>query len=1124
MDPQRRHRTVEPVPSNLNPSSLASQARSVSTWEDIPAAGHVPGYRVFLGDIQKSSLDDRQYKLVELHNGLRAVLVHDAAADKAAACLAVTTGYMLDPDDAPGLAHFCEHMITKASGDLRRNELPMADISSGSEPYPAENDFHSFISAKGGSRNAVTGPTSTEYWFSLSPAELAGGLPRLAAFLHAPLFTESLTAREINAVDSEFKRNLQNDARRILQLTKYLSLPGHPWAKFGTGNYESLSGVGRRGDENTSEEDVLKETRRRLVAWWLQEYCASRMTLAVIGKETVDELTSLVVPHFSKIPNRGLDPRPAFKDDVWCPEHMRTVIFVETVKDYHAFSLSFQLPDLREYYTSKPASFIAHFLGHEGPGSVCAYLKKKGWLLDLSAGPTSTSRSVQFFKIHGRLTLQGYLHYQDVLHAIFAYLSLLRSSPLPLYHFAEVSTMAETRFRFKEKSQPHRYASALAHALAEPYPPQWLLSGDHLYREWDEPLVRRLLDGFVPARSRATLEAKTHLDEVVGKDVQWETEKWYGTRYAVQKYDQVFLQKVSRLLRLEELHLPAPNPFIPEDLAVQKSEVSEPAKHPTLVKRTELSQLWHKKDDQFWVPRAHVRIDIKSPLAYTTPRHAMLTRVFVDLVEDALAEVTYDADLAGLSYSVTNQIEGLTVSVGGYNDKLHVLLRTVLEKMRAVQVQPDRLRVLKEKIQHEYENFYMGQPSSLSECYATWLFMPTIWTPANKLSELHTISENDIERRRDELLSKVFLEALVNGNMTKEHSLDILSLAEECLKTAPLLPSAIPRQRSLVLPAGSDVVSRKRHANAKEINSSLSYYLQFGEATDAKLRSVLSLIAHIVREPSYSILRTAEQLGYVVISSQWSINGTQGLGMRIQSTRPPWFLELRVDAFYEAMGDKLANMSPEEFSTHKEGLLVKKLERPKNLAEETARFWGHIRSGYYDFLRHETDASVIRELTLAEVVATYDTFVRPSSGGHTRKKLSVHLLSQEMREAPPEHAPSPPPADSGAAAPSTPQVHTTTAANAAGAERGGGAVQPPLKVLLSEEDDRRGAAESMFKAGLECAPGATPVLSSAFGEYGQALAQVGGALADARASRTRTGGAPDSSNSGCAASASSARL
>ena len=60
---------------------------------------------------------------------------------------------------------------------------------------------------------------------------------------------------------------------------------------------------------------------------------------------------------------------------------------------------------------------------------------------------------------------------------------------------------------------------------------------------------------------------------------------------------------------------------------------------------------------------------------------------------------------------------------------------------------------------------------------------------------------------------------------------------------------------------GSDVVVRKRHANPKELNSSLSYYVQFGSPSDAKLRNIAALIHHIIREPAFTVLRTQEQLG-----------------------------------------------------------------------------------------------------------------------------------------------------------------------------------------------------------------------------------------------------------------------
>ncbi|KAI0764784.1 LuxS/MPP-like metallohydrolase [Fomes fomentarius] len=992
---------------------------SPTAWAHVPPSGDVPSYRVFTGDLEKPELDDRQYRVLELQNGVRAVLVHDPDADKAAACLAVTIGSMYDPIDAPGMAHFCEHMISK-----------------GSEPYPEENDFISFITTNGGARNASTSPLSTDYWFAISPAQLSGGLSRLAAFFHAPLFTESLAAREINAVDSEFKRNLQNDGRRVLQLTKELSLPGHPWRKFGTGNYATLSACGRNGGARAGEGAVMKETRRRLVEWWKAHYCASRMALAVVGRESLDELTAMVVPSFSKIPNRGLDPRPAIKEPVWGPEQRGTVIFVQTVKDYHAFSLHFELPDLREHYQTRPTSFLAHFLGHEGHGSICAYLKQKGWLLSLSAGESGDARGVQLFKVEGTLTLEGYLHYESVLHTIFSYLALLRQRAFPLapHHFAEVSTMARTRFRFREKGAPHSYASALAHSFAAPYPTEWLLSGPSQYRACDEGVLRTLLDGWRPERARVVVLAKEHREEVVvGRDVRWLTAEWYGTRYVVRRMGDALLQRLGEPGDdLEsELHLPGPNPYIPTDLSVDKVAVDEPAKYPTLIKRTEKALLWHKKDDQFWAPKARFRILIKTPLAYATARHSILTR------HDALSEVTYDADLAGVSYSIENHEEGITVRVGGYNDKLDVLLRTVLEKLRGLVARPDRLQVVQEKIKREYENFYLGQPSELSAKFGRWLLIPTLWTPKEKLTELPHICADDVERHRDDLLSKVCIEALVTGNLTRERALDMLAIAQECLQSRPLLSSEIPILRSLLLPTGSSFVLRKQHENPKEVNNSLSYFCQIGEPSSVALRSITALIHHMIREPCFSMLRTKEQLGYVVASMLWSINSsTLGLSIKVQSTRSPWFVEERVEAFLEAFGERLASMPDEEFARHKEGLVVKKLERVKNLGEETDRFWDRIRAGHYDFLRHETDASAIRDLSRGEVVEVYDALVRPSSGAKTRRTLSVQLLSQQLDETPPDM-----------------------------------------------DQARLVVDESRFKAGLGCAPAVTPVVSDAFGEY-----------------------------------------
>ncbi len=51
--------------------------------------------------------------------------------------------------------------------------------------------------------------------------------------------------------------------------------------------------------------------------------------------------------------------------------------------------------------------------------------------------------------------------------------------------------------------------------------------------------------------------------------------------------------------------------------------------------------------------------------AYVSPEAAVLTRLFVKLLADDLNAVAYDAELAGLSYSVLNTKQGFLASFYG---------------------------------------------------------------------------------------------------------------------------------------------------------------------------------------------------------------------------------------------------------------------------------------------------------------------------------------------------------------------------------------------------------------------------------------------------------------------------
>lgn len=77
---------------------------------------------------------------------------------------------------------------------------------------------------------------------------------------------------------------------------------------------------------------------------------------------------------------------------------------------------------------------------------------------------------------------------------------------------------------------------------------------------------------------------------------------------------------------------------------------------------------------------------------------AMKSQIYTNLVEESLAEVTYDSSLAGLNFSVGTEVDGLQIVVSGYNDKLSVLLKVVLEKLQNETVDQTSFNMIHERV------------------------------------------------------------------------------------------------------------------------------------------------------------------------------------------------------------------------------------------------------------------------------------------------------------------------------------------------------------------------------------------------------------------------------------------
>ena len=127
--------------------------------------------------------------------------------------------------------------------DAGAGALCRACSSSGRSPSRRRARSRSFSPQHGGQSNAFSGDGGDGLPPSVQHTQLPFGAGALRLLLRraAAAAAEDSCAREMKAIDSEYRRNLQTDARRVFQLMKTTAAAGHLFTKFSTGNLETLS-------------------------------------------------------------------------------------------------------------------------------------------------------------------------------------------------------------------------------------------------------------------------------------------------------------------------------------------------------------------------------------------------------------------------------------------------------------------------------------------------------------------------------------------------------------------------------------------------------------------------------------------------------------------------------------------------------------------------------------------------------------------------------------------------------------------------------------------------------------------------------------------------------------------
>jgi len=956
----------------------------------------------------KPASDPRSYKMVELPNGLQVLLASDPTADASAAALTVRAGTFQDPGDRQGLAHFHEHMLFL-----------------GTEKYPKEDEYSKYLNEHGGDSNAFTMNEYTTYYFKVASPFLTGALDRFAQFFVSPTFDPACVEREMNAVDSESTNYSTEDGWRLQQVLKATAAEEHPFFRFDVGNNVTLGA------------DDPQKTREEIIEWNQKYYQGGAMKLAIVGKDSLQDLEKTAIEQFCDV-RGGAGEELKYDSQAWPAERLQRIVYALPLKESRAVSVCWPMPPLSEQLFAKPETHISHLLGHEGAGSLHDILNQLGWVDGLSAGTSQDFSNGQLFALNITLSPEGDQHRDEVLALAFEYVDMIvKAGPKEDVH-KELVSLQEIGFAHQEDSPlPDNFAVGAAMSMHK-YPPKEIFRGPYALDEWKPDVIQKYMDTLSLENSLVFITSSEFKEEAEGPDAAakgWKSEDWYKAMFK----EETFTEENSKRWKLEGvetgLRLPDPNPFIPQDFSLRGKASSEDGLEttklpmevtpPKAIVADPLVRIWHKTDCAFKTPRAYLFGIIHTKAYDASAESVMMMRLFCSVVQDDLNAYSYDAACAGLTYNVGFS-QNISLSVGGFNDRLAQMLDVVLEKMTEVvdsseeagKVEAEGPEALSERGQElyarmetqrqimlqDYGNFHLEEPYSVSSYYAGTLLAQGNWVLDEYIQELEKpASLGRMAKATRESLNEIQLEFLAHGNIdaeeTKQGSEQITTSLKR-IGSCEAMPE-VKRRPVTMLPLGKttvfefDLVAK----NPAQENCCTTNIYQVGEAfEDIHRDACVAVFTHICSNSAYTRLRTEEQLGYIVQGGYWSEGHVIGMQVIVQGPRmPPHEVDVRIEEWISKFGEELADMSDEDFAMNIEAVVSERIQRFATLGQESGKHWGEIGSRRYDWQRAPRAIEAFKALKKGDMVKLFQEYI--AIGAPNRRKASMRILGTSANGA-----------------------------------------------------------------------------------------------------------------------------
>ena len=917
--------------------------------------------------IEKSKSDKFDCLIKILPNGLKALLISDPESETSSASLGVNIGSLSDNPDEMGLAHFCEHLLFM-----------------GTEKYPNEEEYENFLAKNGGYSNAFTKGDKTVFYFDVKNDGFEGALDRFAQFFISPKFNESSVEREINAINSEFSKNKNNDIWRLYRLSKSQMNPKSPFSQFTTGNKETL---------------CHKDIRERLLKMYNKLYSSEIMTLCVYSNMSLDSQINLVEKLFKDVPKRENFKMPKYDQVSPYDENSLNNFFkIIPVKEEDKIIFRWFFPYC-DNYKVKPLSFFSALFGHEGPNTLTAYLKRKNLIISLMSSSENNAKVFSTFDLNITLTKIGFENYNEVILTVLKYIDVIKKKGINERYFNEEKNMRQISFDYRNKKKAVDITKKHCEYLMI-YEPEDVFTGKELFKEYNEKILKEYLNMFNLNNLNICLLSKT-----LEKDCDI-IEKFYETKYHKEKLN--IKQEDIDNFKYDDKYsfdYPPENKFVPKNLDIFPLENQEnKQKYPELIVNEENCKGYFLQDSEFNLPKGMIktRINFIKNLNHNSDiKNEIISHLLKKIIKLELNEILYMAEESSVEFEFKIYYDKIEISIKGFNDSLKRGLEEFLCKIQNLELDIEKHKEMfllqKEQYLKKLKNGFLKRSYEVNIEYMKNLLVPGL----NPYEDLIDFLSNekleliDLINFKKNMFKETKSSWLIQGNIKKETALEIINSTNKIFKIDTQSPIQKPFyfKRMINLKSNINYTYRFLNPNKLEQDSSILSIFQLGHLINEE-KQYYEILKAFLDDKFYDTLRTKETLGYIATMIKFeAVEVYHLIGLVQSSVKNPEYVSGRIRNFYKEKENDIKNITEEDFNSHVKSLLVEAKRKDINLKEQFKRNWDEIVLNRFKFNIKEEDAENLNKCTKEGFINFYEEKVKKNM-----KRLDVEYVCEKHWE------------------------------------------------------------------------------------------------------------------------------